>query len=57
MLVEGESIELSIDSFTNRFFCYAETFAVPAAVGSYTLFNKSQKSVKVIVSFVKDEFC
>ena len=57
MLVEGESIELSIDGFPNQFFCYTETFAVPAAVGSYTLFNKGQKSVKVIVSFVKDEVC
>ena len=57
MLVEGESIELSIEGFPNQFFYYVETFTVPAAVGSYTLVNKGQKSVKVIVSFVKDEAC
>jgi len=57
MLVEGESIKLSIEGFQNQFFCYTETFAVPAAVGSYTLVNKGQKLVKVIISFVKDEAC
>ena len=56
MLVEGDTIELLIDGDEHKFH-YAETFAIPAAAKSYTLVNKSNKSAKVIVSFVKENAC
>tara|TARA_R110002020_G_scaffold97708_6_gene233215 strand:- start:33813 stop:35582 length:1770 start_codon:yes stop_codon:yes gene_type:complete len=56
MLVEGTGIELDLVGETHRFH-FAETFAVPAATGSYKLVNKGLSTAKVIVSFVKQEAC
>lgn len=57
MLVEGMSIDLSIQKGTSQTFNYVETFVVPAATGKYKLINKGSGIAKVIVSFVKDEAC
>lgn len=57
MLVEGTSINLITSDCAPQTFCYAETFAVPAAAKKYRLINKGEKRAKVIVSFVKDEAC
>ncbi|MEC3907040.1 class I mannose-6-phosphate isomerase [Tamlana sp. 2201CG12-4] len=56
MLVEGTAVELDLVNDSQTFY-YAETFAVSAAANSYKLINKSRKTAKVIVSFVKDEAC
>lgn len=56
MLVEGETIELGVNE-DEQTFHYAETFAIPAAAKNYTLINKSKKTAKVIVSFVKENAC
>ena len=57
MLVEGEAIELTTANGMKRVFHYAETFAVPAAAGSYTLCNLGNGKAKVIQSFVKESKC
>ena len=57
MLVEGTSIELVVKENIPKIFHFAETFAVPAAAGSYSLKNNGNGTAKVIVSFVKDEAC
>jgi hypothetical protein len=56
-LVEGEAIELTTANGMKRVFHYAETFAVPAAAGSYTLRNLGNDKAKVIQSFVKESKC
>lgn len=56
MLVEGDTIELQVNGRVQEF-NYAETFVIPAFSKRYTLINKSNKSAKVIVSFVKDNAC
>ena len=56
MLVEGEKVELESNG-TTQGFNFAETFAVPAAAGTYTLINKGKSKAKVIVSYVKNEAC
>jgi mannose-6-phosphate isomerase class I len=56
MLVEGSAIVLDLID-QQQTFHYAETFAIPAATGSYRLINKGKTKAKVIVSFVKDEAC
>jgi len=57
MLVEGEAIELTTANGIKKVFHYAETFAVPAAAGSYTLRNLGNDKAKVIQSFVKESKC
>ena len=57
MLVEGEAIELTTAKGMKKIFHYAETFAVPAAAGSYSLRNLGAGPAKVIQSFVKDSKC
>jgi len=52
MLVEGTAIELVVNG-EKSVFRYAETFVVPASVDSYTLYNRSDVSAKVIRAFVK----
>lgn len=52
MLVEGTEIEL-VANGGKSVFRYAETFVVPASVDSYTLYNRSDVSAKVIRAFVK----
>lgn len=56
MLVEGSAIELDLVNDSQTFH-YAETFAIPAATGSYKLINKGNTRAKVIVSFVKEDAC
>ncbi|MBD8488140.1 class I mannose-6-phosphate isomerase [Echinicola sp. CAU 1574] len=57
MLVEGESLELDISIDCNTKFHFAETFAIPAATGSYRLKNLGSKRAKVVISYVKDLEC
>ena len=57
MLVEGESMQVEIEGSENQSYHFAETFAVPAATGNYSLVNKGKEKAKVIVSFVKEEAC
>ncbi|QDH80241.1 hypothetical protein FKX85_14810 [Echinicola soli] len=57
MLVEGETISLSTENGGQAKFHYAETFAVPAAAGSYKLKNHGASRAMVIISFVKDSAC
>lgn len=56
MLVEGTSIALDLVE-ESKTFHYAETFAVPAATGSYKLLNTGKTRAKVVVVFVRDEAC
>ncbi|MDH5414374.1 MAG: class I mannose-6-phosphate isomerase [Flavobacteriaceae bacterium] len=57
MLVEGTSVELTVNVNESQIFKYAETFAIPAASKQYKLKNKGNELAKVIISFVKDEAC
>ncbi len=54
MLVEGEAVELTTANGMREVFNYVETFAMPAATGSYTLRNLGSQPAKVIQSYVKD---
>ncbi|MCB0632358.1 MAG: class I mannose-6-phosphate isomerase [Saprospiraceae bacterium] len=56
MLIEGTAVVLDFGEGSQTFH-YAETFAVPAATGSYKLVNKDKSKAKVVVSYVKDEAC
>ncbi|MDR7130935.1 mannose-6-phosphate isomerase class I [Algoriphagus sp. 4150] len=57
MLVEGESLALNTSSARDLKFHFAETFAIPAATGSYTLKNLGSTRAKVVISHVKDSAC
>lgn len=57
MLVEGESLELETSSGRVMKFHFAETFAVPAASGSYRLKNLGFNRAKVVISYVKESAC
>lgn len=57
MLVEGESLLLDTAAVQGKKFHYVETFAVPAATGSYTLRNLGSQRAKVVISYVKDSAC
>ncbi|WP_439488472.1 class I mannose-6-phosphate isomerase [Algoriphagus sp.] len=57
MLVEGESLELHTSTAQGLKFQFAETFAIPAATGSYTLKNLGSERAKVVISYVKDSAC
>jgi mannose-6-phosphate isomerase class I len=56
MLVEGSEIAIDLAEDT-KIFHYAETFAVPAATGTYKLINRGDTIAMVIVAFVKEEAC
>jgi mannose-6-phosphate isomerase class I len=53
MLVEGEHIRIITADGTIQQYAYAETFVVPAAAGSYQLFNLGKTRAKVIKAFLK----
>jgi mannose-6-phosphate isomerase class I len=57
MLVEGDSLSFSTAPDHQVKFNYAETFAVPAATGNYTLKNLGSHRAKVIIAYVKESAC
>ncbi|MEI6889778.1 MAG: class I mannose-6-phosphate isomerase [Bacteroidales bacterium] len=52
-LVEGESLLLETAGGLSKRFSYAETFAIPAAAGSYTVKNISESDIMLIIAFIK----
>jgi predicted NBD/HSP70 family sugar kinase/mannose-6-phosphate isomerase class I len=55
-LVEGSKIEVLTGDRILKI-NYAETFVIPAAVGTYRIINKGPGTAKVIQANVKPEFC
>lgn len=53
MVVEGAAVEVLLDNGVRCRYNYAETFIIPASVGTYQLINPSGGLIKVVKSFVK----
>lgn len=53
MIVEGQSVRLETAAGVKSVFQYAETFVIPAAVGTYRLTNLGNSPLKVIKAFLK----
>lgn len=53
IVVEGENVLVETANGLKMEFHYAETFAVPAAAGSYTVTNLSEKEAMLLVAFIK----
>lgn len=52
-LVEGKKIMVKTKTGRSRVFSYAETFIIPAAAESYTVFNETQGEAILVIAFVK----
>jgi mannose-6-phosphate isomerase class I len=52
-LVEGKSITVTTEQGPGRRFSYAETFVIPAVIGSYTVINESNEQAILIIAFIK----
>jgi mannose-6-phosphate isomerase class I len=53
MIVEGQLVQVETAAGVKNVFCYAETFVIPAAAGSYRLTNQGNGILKVIKAFLK----
>ncbi|GAB3912825.1 class I mannose-6-phosphate isomerase [Mucilaginibacter boryungensis] len=53
MLVEGISIDVVTADGRKTTYHYAETFVIPAAANTYTMYNNGAKRAKVIKAFLK----
>ena len=54
MVVEGQSVRVETEGGVSQVYNYAETFVIPAAAGSYTIYNdRFDTTVKLVMSFVK----